>query len=280
MATFLFGLAAAATYGAADFLGGLMSRRVDAAVVVFFSQLFGALPLAVAVALMGGEATPHSLRWGAASGIAGGAGILFLFRALGRGRMSALAPITALSAAGIPVVFGIVTGQRPRPVVLLGAVIALVAVGLISSGESREGAPMEVSRAALADALAAGICFGAFFILLDQTESGSGMWPLASARVGSLTLVSLLLLLRRHPPRADASARPGIAAAGCLDVAANIFYVLAARSGLLPVAAVLTSLYPGGTVLLARVVLNERLTRLQVGGLAMGATGVALIGAG
>lgn len=280
MLAIVYGLAAAVTYGAADFLGGLMSRRVDSVIVVFLSQLFGAAPLAVAVVALGGELTPSALAWGAASGVAGGAGVLFLFRALAKGRMSALAPVTALEAAGIPVVFGLMTGEEPRLLVLVGAVVALGAVALISSTPGGHESSEEVVAGGLGDALLAGACFGAFFILLAETDDASGMWPLAGARVGSLVLVTTLLVVSSRRPVAPRNAMPGIAAAGCLDVAANICYVLSSRAGFLAVAAVLTSLYPGATVVLARVVLRERFTRPQLVGLGLGGVGVALIGAG
>lgn len=280
MLAVVFGLAAAATYGAADFLGGLMSRRVNSMVVVFLSQVFGTLPLAVAVLVLAGEMTPAAFAWGVASGVAGGAGILFLFRALGRGRMSALAPITALEAAGIPVVFGLATGEEPRLLVLVGAIVALAAVGLISSTGSSASDVEPARMTGLGDALAAGACFGVFFILLAETDADSGMWPLVGARAGSLVLVSSLLLAARRRPTAPRAVLGGIAAAGCLDVAANICYVLSTRAGLLAIAAVLTSLYPAATVLLARVVLKERLTRRQAAGVLLGGVGVVLIGAG
>lgn len=272
----LYGLGAAAVYGAADFIGGLMSRRVPPATVVFFSQLFAVPLVLISLPFGGGEPSAAALAWGAGAGVAGGIGVLFLYRGLSRGRMSVVAPITALAAAGLPVLYGIARGERPSALAVGGVVLGLVSIWLISMSA---GADDEVAQASgVIDGLVAGAGFGIFFIVLDRAPGDSGMWPLLGTRAGSLAFVGGLLLARRERLKASRPDLPGIAAAGLLDFGANILFVLATRTGLLAIAAVLTSLYPAGTVLLARIFLKERLTRVQAAGLVVGAAGVILIG--
>lgn len=276
MLALLYGLGAAAIYGAADFVGGLMSRRVPPSTVVFLSQLFAVPLVLVSLPFGGGEPSVAALGWGVGAGVAGGIGVLFLYRGLSRGRMSVVAPITALAAAGLPVLYGIVRGERPSGLAIGGVVLGLASIWLISMAP----APAEgrASSSGVIDGLLAGAGFGVFFIVLDHAPGTSGMWPLLGTRAGSLAFVGALLIARKERLEATRPDLPGIAAAGLLDFGANILFVLATRTGLLAIAAVLTSLYPAGTVLLARVVLKEKLTPLQLVGLVVGAAGVVMIG--
>ncbi|MDQ3783824.1 MAG: DMT family transporter [Actinomycetota bacterium] len=283
----VLGLAAAIVYGAADFVGGLVSRRTNVLAVVLFSQLWGAVPLLAAVPFFGAAVSGEDLVWGAAAGLAGAAGVVFLYRGLSIGRMTMVAPTTAVEAATIPVVFGLTGGERPSTVALAGVALALPAVALVSS--SPRGAPEEGAGngggagrmpPGLAEALIAGLAFGLFFISLERTGSGSGLWPLVAARATALVSVGAIALLTRRTLRPSPGTAAGIATAGGLDALANILYLLASRHGLLSLVAVLTSLYPASTVLLARVVLRERLWRVQAGGLFLAAVGVALIALG
>lgn len=280
----LFGLAAALTYGAADFVGGVATKRAHALSVVVFSQLTGALLLLAALPFFN-EQPPsgESIGWGAAGGVAGGIGVVFLYRGLASGRMSVVAPVTGVVAAGVPLLIGLARGERPGPLALIGVVAALVAVVLVSSPgpQSRgSGAGRAATSFELRDAVAAGLGFGAFFVFLDAGGDDPGLWVLVGARLGSLTIVPALALISGRPLLVAREARAAAASAGLLDVSANLFFVLASRVGLLSLVSVLTSMYPATTVLLARVVLNERLHRVQLGGLALAAAGVALIAAG
>jgi drug/metabolite transporter (DMT)-like permease len=190
--------------------------------------------------------------------------------------MSVVAPITGVEAAVVPLVFGLLTGERPSAGALTGVVLALAAVVLVSSAASTEGGP----RAGLLEALGAGIAFGLFFIALEQAPSESGVWPLIGARISSIVLVLTVAMVggvKLKPPAG--SLRP-TAAAGLLDTCANAFYLLAVRQGLLSLVAVLTSMYPAATVALARVVLKERLTPIQLVGIALALVAVILIGVG
>jgi len=277
------GLAAALVYGSADFLGGLAAKRTPAFTVVVLSQLCGFAVLLAALPLVSvGEPLPRDLAIGAAAGLFGGGGVALLYRGLAVGTMSVVAPITAVGAAALPVVFGLATGERPGAVSLLGALLAVVAVALVSAtpGDAdRTGTRRGPLAPGIGEAVASGLAFGAFFILLDATSAEAGLWPLVGART-SILVVALLALVTRTSLRPRPGSLGRIVVSGVLDMAANVLYVLATRQGLLSLVAVLVSLYPATTVLLARVVLGERLRRLQVVGLGAVAAGVALIAVG
>ena len=283
----VFGLLAAATYGGADFLGGRASRRADVFTVVLISQLLGGIPLAVVIPFfLDIDPTLRAVSWGVAAGVAGGAGVLLLYRGLAIGRMSVIAPVTGVLAAAAPVIYGLVTGERPGPLALIGVVVALIAVALVSTAPPPAGAEDDVTLDATVRpwassgvpmAVGAGIGFGAFFIFLDAAGDGSGLWPLIGMRLSSLALVAAIALILRRPWRPPAGTLPLIAGAGLLDVSANVLYLLATRRGLLTLVAVLTSMYPASTVLLARVVLKERFIPTQIVGLLFAAASIVLI---
>lgn len=281
-------LAAAATYGAADFAGGLVSRRVNPLCVVFVSQVAGVLLLLVALPIEGTSFDLNAVWWGAAAGVVGGGGVVFLYRGLSRARMSVVAPITAVEAAMIPVLYGLVAGEDPGWLALAGIAVALLAVALVSAPreddtpEAAEGAPRSgrLAQPGVTDALVAGLGFGGFFIFLSHAGQDTGMWPLIGSKMSSITLVALAALVARYSLRPVPGTWSGILVAGLLDVAANVFYLLASRAGLLTLAAVATSLYPASTVLLARIVLHERMSGGQLAGLALVVAGVAMMAAG
>ena len=279
----LLGLLVAAAYGSADFFGGLSSKKASVSAVVVLSQAMGLPWLAVLVTVAGGEATSRVLLLGACAGAFGGIGLTCLYRGLAIGRMSVVAPITAVGAAVVPVAWGLLRGERPGPLALVGVVLAIVAVGLISrtGDEVVDGthAPgPSAARPYLLLAIVAGVAFGTVFVLLAETGDDAGFWPLVSGRLTSMILLTLggLAAKQSFAPGGRGTLLP-IAAAGVLDMTANALYLLAARRGLIALVAVLSSLYPASTVLLARLVLKERLLRLQVAGLGLAATGVVLI---
>ncbi|MDQ3983515.1 MAG: DMT family transporter [Actinomycetota bacterium] len=278
----VLGLAAALTYGAGDFVGGLVSRRAPLFSVVLLSQIAGtALLLAAVPFFVDSGPTGSALTWGAASGAAGATGVLFLYKGLATGRMSVVAPITSVEAAVVPVFWGLATGERPSAVALAGVAVALAAVVLVAGFEPsrRAAADVRLLSPGVPDALVAGLAFGLFFILLDGAGDDTSLWPLVGGRTASLTVLCVLVVLRRERISAAPGTRMPIVAAGLLDVAANLFYLLSTREGLLTIVAVLTSLYPATTILLARIVLGERMGRLQIGGLALAATGVVMMAA-
>jgi len=273
-------LLAALAYGAADFLGGFVSKRNEVLRVVLLSQVFGTLPLVLAFPLLNdGRYSTGSMFWGALAGLAGGTGVALLYRGLARGRMSVVAPITSVEAAAVPVLFGLIIGERPGAGALIGVGIALLAVGLISMTPEPTADP-ERDGTGIPEGIGAGLAFAAFFILLDKTGDDTGMWPLLAVRGASMSLLAVGVLTTRTSLRVTPGTMWGIVVSGVLDVSANIFYLLATREGLLSLVAVITSMYPAATVLLARIVLTERLVRIQIVGLVMAGAGIVLIATG
>ncbi len=291
----LLGLASALVYGAADFLGGMQARRSGALAVVVWSQLAGlALLLAALPLLSPSPPQPGDLGWGALGGLGGGAGVALLYRGLSVGRMSVVAPVTAAGAAVIPVLVGVGFGERPSLTALVGVVLALAAIVGVSSGTqaepstaratpttptSRDPARQWWRRPGLAEAVGAGLGFALFFVCLDRASADAGLWPLLAART-SVLVAWLAAVTSRAPLRPAPGTYRNVAAVGAVDMLANLLYLLAARAGLLSLVAVLVSLYPVSTVVLARIVLAERLTRGQLVSLGAAAGGVALIAAG
>jgi uncharacterized membrane protein len=277
VAVFL-GLLVALSYGAGDFLGGLSARQISPLVVVQRSQLVGLGLLAVLVIVVPGQqAIGADLARGIAAGAIGAVGVGLLYRGLAVGAMAIVAPVTAVGAALLPVAWGLGTGERPGALALTGVALALVAVALISSAADPGGVAGSSRGREIGLALVAGAAFGGVFVCLGSTGADSGMWPVFAARVASVSLASLVLLGRWQWPAVPRRSRLVVAATGALDVTANALFLLAARSGLLSLAAVVSSLYPAGTVILARIVLHERITARQQGGLALALTGVVLI---
>lgn len=280
MLALVLGLGAGLVYGVADFVGGLASRRAPLLPVLLISQLFGTLLLLAAFPfVVDGDASTSALGWGAAAGIAGAAGVTLLYRGLSLGRMSIVAPSASVNAASLPVIYGLATGERPGALAILGVLVALAAIALVSraaeSPEEIEGGLLR--QPGLLDGLGAGVCFGLFFIFLSFAPSDSSLWPLVGARVASLSVFVAAAVVTRAAVRPPTGSLRLIAGAGLLDVLANLIYLLATREGLLSLVAVLTSLYPAATVLLARVLLKERLVRIQLVGLGLAAVGVTLI---
>jgi drug/metabolite transporter (DMT)-like permease len=255
-----FGLASAVTWGAGDFSGGLASKRTPATSVVIVSQIVGGLFLALlGLIFREGVPAPESLVFGVLAGIAGVVGIVALYSGLATGRMGIVAPLAAVISAALPVIVSLFTEGLPLPTQLAGFVLALVAVWLLSGVGLQTAVPWQE----LGYAAVAGSGFALFFIFIDQIKDGSLFWPLVAARIASITLMSLWVLGRREWVRPSTNQLPLIALAGTLDALGNAFFALSARSGRLDIAAVLASLYPASTVLLARLVLQERLARLQ-----------------
>jgi drug/metabolite transporter (DMT)-like permease len=278
----ILGLCAALSYGASDFLGGLVTRRTDVLGVVVWSQATGSSLLLLVVPFVESPApTSDTFLWGVLAGACGAAGVTLFYRALALGKMSVIAPVTAVEAASVPVVFGLVTGERPPLIAGIGVVLALAAVGLVSAGPDEEGngvrARRGLSESGLLHALGAGMGFGFFFIFLKEASGEAGLWPLVIARSSSLALAFALAMGVRRSTRPVPGTWPTIVAAGVLDVAANMFFLAASREGLLSIVAVLTSLYPASTIVLARTFLHERLARPQLAGLGLAVVGVVFI---
>lgn len=264
----LLALCSAATYGVGDFCGGMAARRIATTTVLLWSHLLGLGLLLVASAVVSADVVGVDLALGAVGGLAGAAGVGLLYKGLSVGPMSVVAPITALLSGLVPVVAGVVDGERPTGLAMVGMAGALVAIALVSAEGSGRLRPADLHGVTYA--LGAGLGFGLFFVALSYAGDGSGLWPLVAARGASVTVVGSLALAGSITRAAPAvGARALTAAAGALDAAANVFYLLAIREGLLSVVSVLAALYPVGTVVLARLVLRERFHPLQRGGLVL-----------
>jgi drug/metabolite transporter (DMT)-like permease len=274
-----YGLASAAVWGAGDFSGGLATKKGNVYVVVTLSQLVGLVCLLALALLLEGALPPaRDLLFGALAGLAGVIGVLALYTGLARGRMGVVAPMTAVLTAAIPVVVGIAAEGVPSLLILAGFGLALTAVWLLSDGGNADG----IRRDELGLALLAGLGFAFFFIFIDQISVGEVFWPLVAARLASVTLLLVYVLgsrlwfrTRREP--LPHSLLPIIALSGILDSGGNYFFALATQSGRLDIAAVLASLYPASTVLLARIVLKETLEPRQWLGVAIALVALVLI---
>lgn len=276
----LLALVCAAAFGVSDFTGGLASRRTAIPAVVLVSNgLSLVLALLVAALLPGSIFRSTEFAWGLAAGAVGLVGVVLLYRGLAIGPMSVVAPLTAVLSAAIPVLVGIVRGERPGPPAIVGLLLALPAIALIS----RQGGPAggRISPAALGASLVAGVGFGGFFVLLAQASSQAGAWPLVGQRASSVGLLLAFAALSggRHRRLPSGTTLALALLAGATDFVANLAYLLATHRGLLALVAVLSSLYPAATVLLARGFLSERLARPQLAGLGVAVLAVALISA-
>jgi drug/metabolite transporter (DMT)-like permease len=278
-------LPSALTYGVADFAGGLAARRAPVLVVTAVAQAAGLPALLPAVWLLGGSLSGAAFGYGALAGIAGCAGLLLYLRALAVGPMGVVAPLSAVVGAGLPLSVGLAGGERLGPVTVLAIVVALGAILLATAGTRRDAA----ATTGLLYGLGAGIGFGLFFTGLDATPPDSGLWPLLAGRAVSVSLLTVLVLRHRLPLRfrtraamreREPAGRTGLPAespaarwsspvllmvvSGVLDTTANVLFLLATRLGDLGVTAVVVSLYPVVVVVMARLVLGERLTRMQL----------------
>jgi drug/metabolite transporter (DMT)-like permease len=283
----VLGLAAALLYGSSDFAGGVAARRLGSLrVTVVGAAVATALAWAVLFASNGPGPSVHAVAWGLASGLAGGAGTLVLYRGLARGQMSVVGPVSAVGAAVVPVAAGVALGERPGPLVIAGVVVALPAIVLVAAsgrpaggraGGSAGGRASGLLGGGLPEGVAAGLAFGILFIGLAQAGRDDGLWPVASEQTGAL-LVTLAAVVRARPSlRVPVRAAVLPVLAGASGMAATVAYFYATHFSLLAIAAVLVSLYPGVTVLLARVLLHERFSPAQRVGLGLCALAVAAI---
>lgn len=268
----ILSLAAAIVYGAGDFLGGFATKRAPVITVVFGSQFAGLAVLAIALPLTPGTYHPVDVAYGAGAGILGAIAVALLYRGLAIGAMGIVSPITAVLAAAVPAIYGIAIGERPVPAALAGIALALIAVVVVSFSGSAQRTVRGIP-----EAIAAGLLFAAFFIVLARTSADAGLWPLAGARVASIIVFGVAALAVRAPLVPPSGARATIVFGGLFDMLANVFYLLAVHTGLIAIVAVITSLYPASTVALAGIVLRERLTARQWIGVGCAFAGIATI---
>ncbi|WP_181420635.1 EamA/RhaT family transporter [Curtobacterium sp. MCPF17_046] len=295
MITVLLGLAGAVVYGAADFLGGLASRRARAVSVTAVAAAVGLAPLLVGLALLGGRFGGEAVRWGVVAGVSGGVGVLLLYAALATGPMSVLSPLTAVFTAVVPVAVALLRGTVLSPLGVVALVVAGVAVVLVAAVPDSGGA--RLTARGVVTAAAAGCGLGGIVLAYDASPPDAGVATLVVARVVQAVLLgaAALVVVRLRPggPPHDAGPAGGpagagsgavrsgpgralvLAVVGCgvLDAVANLFIQAGLHSSddpsTLPVMSVLNALYPIGTVLLAGLVLRERLTAVQATGIVL-----------
>lgn len=270
----LLALASALVYGVGDYFGGRSARTQAAFVVAATGQMVSLVLVGITVLVMG-TAVPSAATWGwsAFAGVIGALGIAGLYHGFAHGDVSVVAPTSAVVGAVVPVVAGLILGERPSALALVGIVIAVTAVALVSGaiGTHEHNTPPRI----VVLAVLVGACFGLLFVALDRADSDSGLWPLVIARFAS---VPMLLILSgatgARPVRHRASMQIAVVA-GVFDMGANVLYLLAVRGGMLSIVSVVSSLYPASTVALAFAVDKERLTKWQAIGL--GAAALALV---
>jgi drug/metabolite transporter (DMT)-like permease len=274
------GIMASATWGVADFLGGIQARRMPVVAVVLGSQLAG-LVLVAAVVLARGEPLPGGdfAVYAALSSVGGIIGLTSFYKALSIGTMGVVAPLSS-TAAVIPVAVGIATGDRPTALQGIGLALALAGVALASREASDEAGKSGAISAGVGFALISAVGFGCFFLAIDRASDTDVLWAVGVNRTVSVLLLGLALLATRPKIGLRPADMRILALVGVLDIAANGLFAVAATEGLVSVVAVTASLYPVMTVILARVVLKERLRPVQRFGAIAALAGVALISAG
>lgn len=274
----LLALGSALVWGCADFMGGSTSRRQPVAAVMLVSQAVGFLALLTWLAASGFELDGRAVGLGLIAGLGGGIGLAFFYRALALGTMSIVSPITACGAL-VPLGLSLATGEHPAPLALAGALVAL-AGAVAASADERRSVEAARKRAVLL-ALGAAVTLGFFTYFLGLGgQHGAALSALVGARVGSLGVLAAWAVATRAPVRLARGAVPIVVLLGLLDTAANGLFVLATQRGFLAIVSVLGSLYPVATILAAHVLLNERISRLQLGGVMLALAGIALVASG
>lgn len=273
----LLGLAAAVAFGISDFVAGVGARRLHFLWVTLLGQSASAAVIWIALIWVHGAGpTPQAALWGACSGIGSAVGTLALYRGYGRGEMAVAGPLSAIGAAALPAVIGIALGERLDGLQLAGIVLALPAIWLMAASGGSAGRRL---RGGVVDGLVSGLGFGGLFTMLKLAGGSSGLWPVALGQAVAVLLLIIAVAVRR--PAATSTPRASgqwfAVIAGVLGITATLLYFAAAQSGLLSIAAVLTSLYPGITVALAAAVLHERPALTQQAGMLLGAVSITAI---
>lgn len=272
--TLALALGGAFFYGFADFSGGFAARRLPPWGVTFASQSIGVAALGGGLILLPAEhVTPADIGWGAVAGVGGVIGVGLLYRALAEGTMAVVSPLTAATTAVIPVVVDLATGGSLSPTAFAGVVVAVVAIATIAGERSAD----RLNPRLMAMSLAAGTGFAAFFIAIAQTSEASGFWPLVGARAVTIPIGFILYRSLETRVRLTRAGARWVAAAGLLDMGANLLVAVALQRGPLGIVSVLTSLYPVVTAMAAVVITGERLTRMQLVGVFAAMTAVVML---
>lgn len=272
----LLGLAAAIAYGIGDFAGAFASRRHSAVTVLVYSYPLGAVLMAAMLPLFPGVASGRTVVFGVAGGLAGLVGVTVMYSLMTVAPMNVISPVTAVLAAIVPVVFGVVAGERPHPAAWFGILLGVGAVVLVSrtTDEHPHG---RIATRVVALAFVSGLGFGFYFIFLARAGDDSGLWPLVISRLASAALIVPIAWRRGAVAPIRGRMLAITLAAGAFDAFANMCFLLASRQGLLSLASVLTSLYPAVTVMLAVGLLHEHTSRVQRVGLGLAAAAIVLI---
>ncbi len=264
----LFGLLSALTWGVGDFSGGIVSRRAGIYRAAFYGEFTGLFFLVAMLAIVREPVPKWSVWvWGVVAGAIGSLGLLILFRSMAQGQMSVAVPVSALMAAVLPVIASALTEGLPGPAKYCGFGLALAAIWLISQGDSQQ----KKFRPYMADLklpLLSGVCFGVYFILMHQASRTATIWPMMAARIAGVVVLLFFAAANHQLKWPERHIAPLVLLNAAGDIAGNTFYVLSGQVGRLDVAAVLSSLYPGTTILLAGLLLHERLNRFQWLGIA------------
>ena len=275
MTAILLALGSSVAYGLTDFLGGLAARRAHIFLLGSVTQPLGLVVLLIIAPFVGGEITGEVWFWGVVSGLGGALAYVTLFRALAIGPMSVASPISAIIAVVLPVLAGVLFGERLPAVGWLGIAVGIVAVLMVS--QVHEDAPHPVSLQVLLLSIAAGVFISVFLVALERAPADSGLWPIVIVRIVTSTLLLVAALASRVMARPPRDVLLLASASTLLDVLATVAFMLATREGLLTVVAVITALYPAATVLMARVVLKEHLQLIQRVGLLLAAMSVGVL---
>ena len=273
-------LLSALGFGGSDFVGGVASRRVAALRVVLVSYPVAMVLLGASAAIVGGPISHGAVMWGSLGGISQALGVLWLYTALGAGPVSVVAPLTAMLSAAVPVGIGVMLGERPAATAVIGIVLALVAVVLVSrqtTGEDETSHRFTTKVAWLT--IGSGVAFGLNFVLIHQAPVNSRLWPLLFSRMAATGLVVTAAAVTRNLQVPSGTPLRLALTAALLETCANVAMLLALHASLLSVASVLISLYPVATVILAIIVLRERVTRWQAVGMVLAGVSVAMIAA-
>nr|WP_179474625.1 DMT family transporter [Mycolicibacterium vinylchloridicum] len=276
----MLALASAIGYGVSDFVGGIAARRVAALRVVLVSYPLAMVMLGIVAVGVGGTVSEPAVVWGLLCGVSQAFGVWWFYAALGAGPISVVSPLTAVLVAAVPVSVGLAMGERPGVIAGIGTVLALIAVVLVSREATDEDVrPHRFTLTVAWLTVGSGLAFGLNFVLLHQAPTDAGMWPLFFARVSATAIVFVVAALSGnfHVPGGLPLKLAVVAA--LLDTGANVATLLALQASMLSLASVLMSLYPAATVLLAIVVLRERVTRWQVLGMVLALIAVGLIAA-
>lgn len=270
-------LLTAALFGTGDFLGGLAGKRMSVLRVLAISHTIGLVLITIGAVVIADEFLLRDVAWGALAGIAGFIGLALLYRGLARGPMGVVAPLTAITSAAVPAGWGLlIDDESLAGTAWIGVVVALVAIGLASASPIEQS---PISLAAILEALLAGVGFGLMFVGLDQTVEASAPWPVVGGRLMTVSAMAVFFfIVKRESPLPSVRADIRLPAiAGLVDTFSNALFLYATLEGDLAIVAVLSSLYPIATVILARLVLGERLTRLQQSGFVAAMVATTLI---